>query len=87
MQTLDLGRDDLKQKKRDTLHNTKTMVSLLSGSIVSRKFFYFFCIELNRFCIVLGLHCTVEDFAMLPRVSVTPLSKWRPINVGRHASQ
>ena len=85
MQTLDLGRDDLKQKKRDTLHNTKTMVSPLSGSIVSRKFFYCFLYRIQP--VLYCLRTTVEDFVMLPRVSVTPLSKWRPINVGRHASQ
>lgn len=85
MQTLDLGRDDLKQKKRDTLHTTKTMVSLLSSSIVSRKFFYGFLYrtQLVSYCLRSSLYCWA--FVMLLRVSVTRLSKWRPINVGLHA--
>ena len=51
-QTHNLGRYDLKQKNQDALRNTKTMVTLLCGSIVNSRFIYCFVfwIQLIRHC-------------------------------------
>ena len=73
---LDLGRDDLKQKKLEALYNVKTMVTLcmvllyqVGSSIVSS-------IEFNRFGI-LRPHFIVLGFVMLLGVWKRRLSRWR----------
>ena len=80
-QTLDLGRDDLKQKKLEALYNVKTMVTLcmvllyqVGSSIVSS-------IEFNRFGIVLRPHFIVLGFVMLLGVWKRRLSRWRQIKM------
>ena len=80
-QTHNSGRYALKQTNQDALHNAKTMVTLLCGSIVNSRFIYCSSIEFNWLGIVSRLRFIVLGFAMLFMIRQRRISKWRQIKM------